>query len=172
MFSAIEFSLIPPFLRPRACLIAEDTDVVLAWFPIAYSSGFQSIMTTACIGGTCIVCSPAISFELFVDLVDKFKVSNAGALVNLASFVRMSSRKLRCLNIEHCSSYSSLAAVDASLVVTLAGTLTLSTTFILAFSFSSNTCKHYEPERPIMLEGLIVAPQRPCLHVYLNRAIW
>ncbi|EEC13315.1 AMP dependent CoA ligase, putative [Ixodes scapularis] len=58
----------------KNCLSSEDTDVLLAWNPITHASGFLFTMMAACTGSTCVVTSPALSFEKFVDLVNEHNV--------------------------------------------------------------------------------------------------
>lgn len=61
----IQFRPITPF---------DETDVFLAWNPITHMSGFLFTMVAACIGSTCVLISPGITFNQFIQVCEKFQV--------------------------------------------------------------------------------------------------
>uniref|UniRef100_A0A4D5RSU4 Putative acyl-coa synthetase n=1 Tax=Ixodes scapularis TaxID=6945 RepID=A0A4D5RSU4_IXOSC len=71
----------------KNCLSSEDTDVLLAWNPITHASGFLFTMMAACTGSTCVVTSPALSFEKFVDLVNEHNVTTIASFPGRLQYV-------------------------------------------------------------------------------------
>lgn len=59
----------------RGTLCYEENDVLLAWNPITYASGFMFTIVAACMGSTCVMVDPSIPFEEFVRYSNKFKVT-------------------------------------------------------------------------------------------------
>lgn len=61
---------------PRLVAPSDETDVFLAWNPITHMSGFLFTMLAACIGSTCVVVPPDITFEQFIENCTKFQVTS------------------------------------------------------------------------------------------------
>ncbi|XP_077539594.1 luciferin 4-monooxygenase-like isoform X3 [Haemaphysalis longicornis] len=60
-------------LHTQASLMQNDPDdVLLAWYPITYASGFIFIPVAACAGSTCVIVHPGLSFDEFVHIVNKY----------------------------------------------------------------------------------------------------
>ncbi|XP_077545339.1 luciferin 4-monooxygenase-like [Haemaphysalis longicornis] len=58
----------------------EPKDVILAWYPITYASGFVFIPVAACVGSTCVIVHPGLSFDDLVDTVNKYQVTTLGSV--------------------------------------------------------------------------------------------
>lgn len=53
----------------------DDADVYLAWSSLTHMSGFLFTMLLACNGFTCVIASPNLTVQKFLDVCDKHKVS-------------------------------------------------------------------------------------------------
>ncbi|KAM7292644.1 putative 4-coumarate--CoA ligase 2 [Ixodes scapularis] len=60
-------------------LCYEKNDVLLAWNPITYASGFMFTIVAACMGSTCVMVNPSIPFEEFVRYSNKFQVTTVAS---------------------------------------------------------------------------------------------
>lgn len=68
-------------LHTQASLIKnEPEDVLLAWYPITYASGFMFIPVAACAGSTCVIVHPGLCFEDFVYTVNKYQITTLGSV--------------------------------------------------------------------------------------------
>lgn len=69
------YSFVANLFQNRTVLASHDEEVFLAWNPITHMSGFLFTMLAACIGFTCVVASPTLTFQKFVEICDKYKVT-------------------------------------------------------------------------------------------------
>lgn len=76
------FSFVANIVLAKSVTASDETDVFLAWNPITHMSGFLFTMLGACIGSTCVIVSPALTFNQFIDVCNKYQVS---ALFSFAS---------------------------------------------------------------------------------------
>ncbi|XP_077539593.1 luciferin 4-monooxygenase-like isoform X2 [Haemaphysalis longicornis] len=68
-------------LHTQASLMQNDPDdVLLAWYPITYASGFIFIPVAACAGSTCVIVHPGLSFDEFVHIVNKYAITTLGSV--------------------------------------------------------------------------------------------
>lgn len=68
-------SFVANLYTSKACLTDEGQDVLLACYPLTFASGFLFTMSSACNGSTCVVVSPMMMFDRFVEIVNKFQVT-------------------------------------------------------------------------------------------------
>ncbi|CAN8017100.1 unnamed protein product, partial [Ixodes persulcatus] len=61
----------------RTCTACDESDVFLAWNPITHLSGFLTTVLAVCIGATCVIVSPALTYNQFYDICNKFQVGVA-----------------------------------------------------------------------------------------------
>ncbi|XP_077540863.1 luciferin 4-monooxygenase-like [Haemaphysalis longicornis] len=64
-------------LHTQAALLNnEPKDVLLAWHPITYASGFMFVPVAACAGSTCVIVHPGMSFDDLVGTVNKYQITS------------------------------------------------------------------------------------------------
>ncbi|XP_049272428.1 probable 4-coumarate--CoA ligase 2 [Rhipicephalus sanguineus] len=92
------FSFIANIVLSKDITASDETDVFLAWNPITHMSGFLFTMLGICIGSTCVIVSPALTFNQFVDVCNKYQVSSvfsfASRLQNLVNEMLRTNIKL------------------------------------------------------------------------------
>lgn len=69
------FSFVANMVQSKSVTASDETDVFLAWNPITHMSGFLFTMLAACIGSTCVIVSPALTYNQFIDVCNKYQVS-------------------------------------------------------------------------------------------------
>ncbi|KAL3211377.1 hypothetical protein MRX96_008470 [Rhipicephalus microplus] len=69
------YSLVANMHLTKVLVSYQPRDVLLAWYPITYASGFMFIPVAACSGATCVIVQPGLTFEQFVYYVNKYKVT-------------------------------------------------------------------------------------------------
>ncbi|KAK8784008.1 hypothetical protein V5799_009627 [Amblyomma americanum] len=73
------YSIVANLHLTKALVSYEPGDVLLAWYPITFASGFMFTPVAACVGSTCLVVNPNLSFDEFVYYVNKYKVTTFAA---------------------------------------------------------------------------------------------
>ncbi|XP_037280733.2 putative 4-coumarate--CoA ligase 2 isoform X1 [Rhipicephalus microplus] len=76
------YSFVANLHMTRSVLTYEEkeNDVLLAWYPLTYASGFLFTIVAACIGSTCVIVNPGISFDELVYYVNKYKVTTLASV--------------------------------------------------------------------------------------------
>ncbi|XP_065294084.1 luciferin 4-monooxygenase-like isoform X2 [Dermacentor albipictus] len=76
------YSFVANLHMTGSCLTYEENqnDVLLAWYPLTYASGFLFTIVAACVGSTCVIVSPGISFDEFVYYINKYKVTTLASV--------------------------------------------------------------------------------------------
>ncbi|XP_077539494.1 putative 4-coumarate--CoA ligase 2 [Haemaphysalis longicornis] len=69
-------SFVAHMVQSRLITASDETDVLLAWNPITHISGFLFTILSACIGSTCVIVPPDITFEQFIEVCTKFQVTS------------------------------------------------------------------------------------------------
>ncbi|KAK8765436.1 hypothetical protein V5799_031955, partial [Amblyomma americanum] len=54
-------------------MASDESDVFLAWNPITHTCGFLFTMLAACVGSTCVIVSPALTYNQFIDVCSKYQ---------------------------------------------------------------------------------------------------
>ncbi|KAL1473382.1 hypothetical protein MTO96_022321, partial [Rhipicephalus appendiculatus] len=67
------YSLVANLHMTKVLISYQPGDVLLAWYPITYTSGFLFIPVAACGGATCVIVQPGLTFDQFVYYVNKYK---------------------------------------------------------------------------------------------------
>ncbi|KAH7973308.1 hypothetical protein HPB52_024116 [Rhipicephalus sanguineus] len=67
------YSLVANLYMTKVLVSYQPGDVLLAWYPITYASGFMFIPVAASTGATCVIVQPGLTFEQFVYYVKKYK---------------------------------------------------------------------------------------------------
>ncbi|XP_077486376.1 putative 4-coumarate--CoA ligase 2 [Amblyomma americanum] len=70
------YSFVANIVLSKSVTASDETDVFLAWNPITHMSGFLFTMLGACIGSTCVIVSPALTFNQFIDVCTKYQVTS------------------------------------------------------------------------------------------------
>ncbi|XP_075752405.1 putative 4-coumarate--CoA ligase 2 isoform X2 [Rhipicephalus microplus] len=70
------FSFVANIVLSKDITASDETDVFLAWNPITHMSGFMFTMLGICIGSTCVIVSPALTFNQFIDVCNKYQILN------------------------------------------------------------------------------------------------
>ncbi|XP_054922966.1 uncharacterized protein [Dermacentor andersoni] len=70
------YSFVANMVQNKNCMASDETDVLLAWNPITHTCGFLFTMLAACVGSTCVVVSPALTYNQFIDVCNKYQVSS------------------------------------------------------------------------------------------------
>lgn len=70
------YSFVANLMQNQAVTASDDTDVFLAWNPITNMIGFLFTMLAACVGSTCVITSPTLSFHEFRKVCSKYEVSS------------------------------------------------------------------------------------------------
>ncbi|XP_075723827.1 uncharacterized protein LOC119167566 [Rhipicephalus microplus] len=68
------YSLVANLHMTKVLVSYQPGDVLLAWYPITYASGFTFIPVAACAGATCVIVQPGLTFDQFVYYVNKYKI--------------------------------------------------------------------------------------------------
>lgn len=76
------FSFVANIVLSKDITASDETDVFLAWNPITHMSGFMFTMLGICIGSTCVIVSPALTFNQFIDVCNKYQVSSLFSFAN------------------------------------------------------------------------------------------
>ncbi|KAH8027463.1 hypothetical protein HPB51_006016 [Rhipicephalus microplus] len=74
------YSLVANMHLTKVLVSYQPEDVLLAWYPITYASGFMFIPVAACAGATCVIVKPGLTFEQFVYYVNKYKVTTLASV--------------------------------------------------------------------------------------------
>uniref|UniRef100_A0A131YKH1 Acyl coa synthetase n=1 Tax=Rhipicephalus appendiculatus TaxID=34631 RepID=A0A131YKH1_RHIAP len=74
------YSLVANLHMTKVLVSYQPGDVLLAWYPITYASGFMFIPVAACAGATCVIVQPGLTFEQFVYYVNKYKVTTLASV--------------------------------------------------------------------------------------------
>ncbi|XP_049527157.1 probable 4-coumarate--CoA ligase 2 [Dermacentor silvarum] len=74
------YSLVANLYMTKVLVNYEPGDVLLAWYPITYASGFMFIPAAAYAGATCVIVHPGLTFDQFVYYVTKYNVTTVATV--------------------------------------------------------------------------------------------
>ncbi|XP_077486298.1 uncharacterized protein LOC144097449 isoform X4 [Amblyomma americanum] len=69
------YSFVANMVQNKNVMASDESDVFLAWNPITHTCGFLFTMLAACVGSTCVIVSPALTYNQFIDVCSKYQVS-------------------------------------------------------------------------------------------------
>lgn len=70
------YSYVANMVQNKSTIASDETDVLLAWNPITHTCGFLFTMLAVCVGSTCVIVSPALTYNQFIDVCNKYQVSS------------------------------------------------------------------------------------------------
>lgn len=76
------YSFVANLVQNSLVLPCEPADIFLGWNPITHVSGFLFTMAVVCIGAPSVILTPALTFNQFVDVCTKYKVSALYSFAN------------------------------------------------------------------------------------------
>ncbi|KAL1473664.1 hypothetical protein MTO96_021865, partial [Rhipicephalus appendiculatus] len=146
------YSLVANLHMTKVLVSYQPGDVLLAWYPITYASGFMFIPVAACAGATCVIVQPGLTFEQFVYYVNKYKVTTLASVPTrlyfyLADMVRTGTK------------LSSIKTINMGGTVL---TETFARKILAAFDGVRSLRNHYGMSG--ILRCLVLAPQRVKFH--------
>lgn len=69
------YSFVANMVQNKGVMASDESDVLLAWNPITHTCGFLFTMLAACVGSTCVIVSPALTCNQFIDVCNKYQIS-------------------------------------------------------------------------------------------------
>ncbi|XP_077486297.1 putative 4-coumarate--CoA ligase 2 isoform X3 [Amblyomma americanum] len=67
------YSFVANMVQNKNVMASDESDVFLAWNPITHTCGFLFTMLAACVGSTCVIVSPALTYNQFIDVCSKYQ---------------------------------------------------------------------------------------------------
>ncbi|KAH6927513.1 hypothetical protein HPB50_004924 [Hyalomma asiaticum] len=69
------YSFVANMVQNKGAMASDESDVLLAWNPITHTCGFLFTMLATCVGSTCVIVSPALTCNQFIDVCNKYQIS-------------------------------------------------------------------------------------------------
>lgn len=90
------YSFVANMVQNKNTIASDETDVLLAWNPVTHTCGFLFTMLAACVGSTCVIVSPALTYKQFIDVCNKYQVS---ALFGFPSRMHRIMHEMQCSRV-------------------------------------------------------------------------
>uniref|UniRef100_A0A023GNQ6 Putative acyl-coa synthetase n=1 Tax=Amblyomma triste TaxID=251400 RepID=A0A023GNQ6_AMBTT len=74
------YSVVANLHQTMSLVSYDPDDVLLAWYPITYASGFMFTPVAACAGAVCVITSPGLTFDQLVHYVNKYQVTTLASV--------------------------------------------------------------------------------------------